>query len=83
MTQQFASRGRRSSAVELALRLVRDGASPADAAKVAGCHVRSVHRALKPDPKCPECKGTGLRDHGGVYPMGGIHRGSMRLWGEA
>ena len=39
--------GRRSSAVELALRLVRDGASPADAAKLAGCHVRSVLRALK------------------------------------
>jgi hypothetical protein len=41
------STGRRSSAVELALRLVRYGASPADAAKLAGCHVRSVHRALK------------------------------------
>jgi hypothetical protein len=39
--------GRRSSAVELALRLVRDGASPTDAAKLAGCHVRSVRRALK------------------------------------
>jgi hypothetical protein len=38
--------GRRSSAVELALRLVRDGASPSLAAKIAGCHVRSVKRAL-------------------------------------
>jgi hypothetical protein len=38
--------GRRSSAVELALRLVRDGATPSDAAKAAGCHVRSVNRAI-------------------------------------
>jgi predicted RNA binding protein with dsRBD fold (UPF0201 family) len=39
--------GRRSYAVEQALKACLNGSRPLDAARLYGCHVRSVRRALK------------------------------------